>query len=44
MRLMPAMSDDEIGVQKQWPVKGMYLPDGISAFTSFGTCFHHLSK
>ncbi len=31
--------DDEIGVHKQWPVKGMYLPDGISAFTSFGTAF-----
>jgi hypothetical protein len=32
-------NDDEIGVHKQWPVKGMYLPDGISAFTSFGTTF-----
>ena len=37
-------SDGKIGDLKQWPVKGMYLPDGISSFTSFGTRFHHDGK
>jgi hypothetical protein len=36
---LDASDRDNGKVLKNWPVKGMYLPDGISAFTSLGTSF-----
>jgi hypothetical protein len=36
---LDASDRDNTVTLKNWPVKGMYLPDGISAYNSFGSSF-----